>query len=177
MADFDSRGITSTGRAAGQLGHDHRGAIGAPTVIVTQILSLRPPQFGIPLAAREAFLVQQLPNGIPSFIALYSTMPDRAGVGGVEAVGSGYARVSHSNWRGLVVGGFIARRTNVGDVVFAALTGDLTVVGWGAYDAAVDGELLAFGLLRNADGKARTFDLATGDDPTFLNGELQVGIQ
>ncbi len=177
MADFDTRAIApKTGRAT-TLGVAHHGVIGALATTVTNIISLRPPQFGFPLAARQEFMIQQLPNGVDRYIALFSTMPDRAGRGGVEAVGSGYVRVVHDAWRNIVVGGFIARRANVGEVIFATLTGDLTVVGWGAYDLAVGGELQAFGLLRNADSKARVFDLALGDDPTFLDGELQVGIQ
>lgn len=177
MADFDARGNPQALRALDE-GWDHRSAnINAPVITVTEVLSLRTPQYGLPLVDRHACLADALPNGESRWIALFSVMPSRAGVGGTEASGSGYARVEHTSWRPLTVGGFIARRANVGEVVFPTLTDDLKVIGWGAYDAEVDGNLRAFGLLRNVDGKARTFELGAGDDPTFLDGELQVGIQ
>lgn len=177
MADFDARGNPLALRTLDE-GWEHRSAnINAPVITVTEVISLRPPQYGLPLVDRHAALADALPNGESRWIALFTTMPNRAGVGGVEASGSGYARVEHTSWRPLTVGGFIARRANVGEVVFATLTDDLTVIGWGAYDADVDGNLKAFGLLRNVGGKALTFELAAGDDPTFLDGELQIGIQ
>lgn len=142
----------------------------------TTIVSLRTPQYGIPLAARQAFLAQQLPNGVASYVGLFTSMPTRAGVGGTEASGSGYARVSHASWRSSVHAGFVARRHNNGEVRFAALTDDLTVVGWGAWNAASGGTLLAFGLLRNEDGDARVWELAALDTPGWPDGELVVGI-
>ena len=142
-----------------------------------QIVALQQPQFGIPLADRLQFLTDQVPNGSDSYVALFTTLPNRAGVGGVEATGSGYARVAHNAWVNGVVADFIARRRNVGQVTFPALTDDLTVIGWGIYDAAVAGNLRAFGVLRNADSQPRVFSLASGDQPQFLSGELQFGIQ
>lgn len=148
-----------------------------PVTPPTVVVPLRTPQYGIPLAARQTFLTAQLPNGGPTYAALFSTMPDRAGVGGVEAAGSGYARVAHTAWVNSTLEGFVARRANVGAVTFATLTGDLTVVGWGIYDAPTAGNLLAFGLLRNVDGKAHVFSLASGDEPAFQDGQLILGIQ
>jgi hypothetical protein len=148
----------------------------APGTNTTTIISLRAPQYGIPLSARQAFLAQQLPNGTPSYVGLFTSMPTRAGVGGTEASGSGYARVAHSSWRSSVFGGFVARRHNNGEIRFGALTGDLTVVGWGAWDAAADGNLLAFGLLRDDDGNARVWELAELDTPGWPDGLLIVGI-
>jgi hypothetical protein len=66
---------------------------------------------------------------------------------------------------------------NNGEVTFAALTGDLQAVGWGVWDAATDGTLRAFGLLRNVDGLARVFNFAALDEPRFLSGELAIGVQ
>ena len=177
MADFDTRARAPEVGRTSILGIAQRGVIGGPTITTLKVVTLRAPQFGFTLADREDFLTQQLPNGVDRFIALFTTMPDRAGLGGIEALGGGYVRVAHQSWRGIVVANFIARRANVGAVVFPTLTDDLTVVGWGAFDAVLSGNIKAFGLLRNADGKARVFDLASGDDPTFLDGELQVGIQ
>lgn len=141
------------------------------------VVSLRPPQYGIPLATRVAWMREVLPNGTPRYIGLFTSMPSRAGVGGTEASGSGYARVMHQSWRDVIVGGFAARRANSGAIRFAALTDDLDVIGWGAWDASSGGTLRAFGLLRNSDSVARVFHLAAGDTPGWNDGELQVVVQ
>lgn len=136
---------------------------------------VRPPQYGIPLALRQSWLTASVPSGSPSEVGLFSSMPDRAGIGGTECSGSGYARVSHSAWRNSPISGYIARRANTGPIEFATLTGDLTAIGWGIWNGS--GTLVAFGLLRNADGLPQIFSLAAGDQPRFSDGELQWGIQ
>lgn len=154
--------------------------VGGDNVIqqtVFQIVSLRSPQYGIPLAVRLEWMRVLIPNGTPSYVGLYSVMPGRDGIGGEEASGNGYARVSHSNWRDVVVAGFVARRANTGEIRATALTGDLTVVGWGIWNAATDGDLLGFGLLRNVDGTSRIFELGATDEWGWTDGALQVGVQ
>lgn len=143
---------------------------------VVEIVSLRTPQYGIPLAQRVAFMHQLLPSGGDArHVGLFSSMPTRAGVGGTECSGSGYARVTHNLWRDVIVGGFVARRANSGEILFAALTGDLVAVGWGVWND--DDELQTFGLLRNEDGSARIWEMGVGDQPRFGDGTLQAGIQ
>lgn len=163
-----------------QLSRDIKRYISRPALDVVvasdsvEVVSLRAPQYGIPLAQRLAWLRALLPNGTAAYVGLYTAMPSRAGVGGVQA---GLTRVAHSDWRDVVVGGFVARRANSGEVRFATLAADLTVVGWGVWNALTNGDLLAFGILRNSDGQSRTFNLGAGDDPVFTDGSLQVGLQ
>lgn len=144
---------------------------------VYTIVSLRAPQYGVPLYLRRTSLVDAVPGGSPSYVGLFASMPNRAGEGGTECAGSGYARVSHSTWRNVTVADFVARRANSGLITFAALTGDLVATGWGIWDAASGGNLRAFGLLRNSDGAAQTWEFGATDTPRFLDGELQWGIQ
>lgn len=141
------------------------------------VVSLRPPQYGLPLAQRVAFLRALVPNNGETYVGFFSSMPTRAGVGGVECVGSGYVRTLHQAWRDIIVGGFVARRANVGEVRGPTLTGDLTISGWGIWSASSGGSLLAFGLSRNSDGTARVFQLGADDVPRFVDAELQFGIQ
>lgn len=142
-----------------------------------EVISLRSPQYGIPLAQRVAWMRELLAHGTPYYVGMFTGMPTRAGTGGVEASGASYARVAHSDWRDVIVGGFVARRANSGQIRFAALSGDLSVIGWGIWDTITGGTLRAFGLLRNSDGQSRIFHLASGDTPGFTDGALQVGLQ
>lgn len=139
-----------------------------------QVVSLRSPQYGIPLQQRLTWLRALVPNGSPSYVGLFTAMPTRAGTGGSEAA---ISRVAHSTWRDVVVGGFVARRANSGEVRFDALAADLSVIGWGIWNASSAGGLLAFGLLRNSDGQSRIFNLASGDSPVFTDSSLQWGLQ
>jgi hypothetical protein len=151
---------------------------GASVSTTTTLVTLRAPQYGIPLAEKIAWLRTLLPNGTPRYIGFFTTMPARNGLGGVEAVGSGYVRVAHSSWRDLLLGTHVARRINSGLLEFAPLTDDLTLVGWGAWDSSdLDATLKAFGLLRNPDGQPRIFDVGVNDTLRWNDGELQIGIQ
>jgi hypothetical protein len=141
------------------------------------VVSLRPPQYGLPLAQRLAFLRQLVPNNGSTYVGLFAVMPARTGVGGTECSGSSYARVLHQAWRDVVVAEFIARRANVGEIRLPQLTGDLEAAGWGIWSASTGGTLLAFGLTRQANGQATVFEFATDDTPRFISGELQFGIQ
>lgn len=145
----------------------------APT---TEIVTIRTPQYGLPLAQRVAFLHDLLPNGGDTRrIGFFRTLPNRAGTGGVECSGSGYARVVHNSWRDVILGGYIARRANSGEILFAELTGDLITTGWGIWDD--DDILRAFGPHRNDDGSTRAWELGAGDQPRYGDGSLQVGVQ
>jgi hypothetical protein len=148
----------------------------APGEVV--LIQVRAPQFGIPLYAKQRVLQEQLPSGAARYVGLFSSMPDRAGVGGVEAFGSGYGRVLHSSWTNEVIGGFIARRTNEGAIEFQPLTGNLRVIGWGIWDAPTLGLIQALGLLRiEGTGNPLVFSLENTDIPRFSSHALTVGIQ
>lgn len=96
-------------------------------------------------AEESRLLGLSLPQGTDVWIALFTTMPDADGVGGVEAAGSSYARVAHQDWVTSVResdGVSFTERRNNGDIEFPTLTGALDgVVGWGAYDASTGGAL------------------------------------
>ena len=147
------------------------------TLAVVEVVALRPAQYGIPLAQRRTFLQTLLPNGSPSYVGLFTTAPDRAGLGGVEVSGGTYARTAHSVWRHATIGGFVARRSNGGEVRLPTVTQVIVAQGWGAWDAATGGNLVAFGLLRAVDLQARIFTFAVGDTPVFGDGLLRTGIQ
>ena len=167
----------STGDTFGGSRGGHAGGyaeIFAEIQIVETIVPVRPPQFGIPVAQKRAVLRQLLPNGSDSYVGLFTTMPELDGTGGVEASGSGYARVVHSTWYDSIVG-HVATRLNLGAIRFAALTAGLTVRGWGVWDGADD--LVAFGPTRNADLRPRAFSLVATDEPGFTSGALRVRIQ
>ena len=141
------------------------------------IVSLRSPQYGLPLAQRLAFLRTLVPNNGSTYVGLFAVMPARSGIGGTECSGSSYARVLHQAWREVVVAEFVARRANVGEIRLPQLTGDLEAAGWGIWSASTGGTLLAFGLTRQANGQATVFEFAQDDTPRFISGELQFGIQ
>ena len=175
MADFGARGVTGTAGRASLAGRDHRGSVNSGETVSTPVTVIAP-GLGIPAVEKRACLAALLPNGTTRYIALFTGLPDAEGLGGVEASGSGYARVALSAWA-FEQAEHVVRRVNNSQVVFPTLTGDLSVIGWGVFDAAVDGDLKAFGRTRTAGGAPLIFSLANGDVPRFLVGELKVGIQ
>lgn len=142
-----------------------------------EIVSLRTPQFGIPLAQRRTMLQNLVANGQPSYAGFFSASPARDGTGGVEVSAPAYARVAHSLWRHQTVAQYIARRTSIGEIRFPTVTVSYTGQAWGLWDAATGGNLLAFGLLRGTNLQARTFTFQVGDTPVFGDGLLRFGIQ
>ena len=178
MPDFDARGFTQrTGIDDGQAGLDQRGFInGGISTTIEVPVTVAPAGFGIPVTEKRACLSAILPNGVPRYAGLFTGLPDAAGLDGVEAVGSGYARVLVSGWSFEVIG-HVVRRVNNAAIVFPTLTGPLTIVGWGVWDAATDGELKAFGRTLVAKGVPLSFALEEDDTPRFLAGEFRVGLQ
>lgn len=146
---------------------------GTPTIYVP----LRAPQYGLPLALKLQYLQDSVPTDTDSYVGFFASMPSRAGVGGIECSGSGYTRIAHSAWRSAVVSEYIARRMNTGECLWPALTGPLSFIGWGIWNELTSGSLRAFGLVRNADGSARVFNLLTTQQPRFGDGDLRWGIQ
>ena len=122
-------------------------------------------------------LAALIPNGTNSYVGFYTVSPAVDGTGGTEAAGSGYARKVHAAWVNVTVAPVIYR-VNTGAIEFAALTADLAnIVAWGIWDAAVAGNLLAFGPLLDVAGTEINKTFTSGNQPRFVDGELKVGLE
>lgn len=89
---------------------------------------------GWPVAIRNAFLDGQILSTY--YLALYTTLPDNEGAGGVEVSGNGYARVQLSDIAAAASG----NKTNGADIEFPVSTGAWgTIVGYGVYSAITAG--------------------------------------
>lgn len=134
---------------------------------------------GLSQYGKEQALASLLPNGTSRWVALLTTLPTAEdGTGLVEATGSSYARKSYSAWLNTTADG-ITYRVNNGAIEFAALTGNLSdVEGWAIFDddGTPTGNLIAYGSIRNSSGVAIVIDFVSGEQPRFLDQELQVGI-
>lgn len=131
---------------------------------------------GLTHAGQLLALDAVLPVAAARWIALFTTLPGRDGTGGVEAAGSGYARVSIAAWTDTVAAGR-TERANAAVVQFPELTGDLLgVVGWGVFTAGVGGTLTWIGELRDANGVAVVRNFALGNIPTFSAGDLTLEV-
>jgi hypothetical protein len=117
-------------------------------------------------------------SGTDRYVGLLTTLPNsRDGTGLVEASGSGYARVAHSAWLNGTSGSDVVRM-NSGSVTFAALTAALDgIVGWGIWDAAAAGNLLAFGPMLTAGGDETSIDFIASDQPQFADQELKLAVR
>jgi hypothetical protein len=114
-----------------------------------------------------------LPNGTAAYVALGTACDQLAGTF-TEVSDSGYARVSHSAWVTQVTTTAIVRKNN-GAIVFAALAdGVKEVVWWGIFDAAVAGNLLAAGPMKNGSGDVEPLTVGVGDQVRFSDGELKL---
>ena len=125
----------------------------------------------------EQALIGILPNGTNVYIGLLTSLPTaRDGTGLVEATGSGYVRKAWLAWTNVTDAG-VTKRQNNGPVSLDALTGALAgIVGFGVWDAATSGNLLAYGPIRDAAGATTTKDLIATDEVRFLDTELKIGI-
>lgn len=131
--------------------------------------------FTIPLLARQDFLRDLLPVGPTLYIALFQSLPDNDGLGGVEVSAGAYARVEEDNWTSAIFES-VALRLNRSNLVFPVVDIEYTAQGWGVYDLAVAGTLLAFGPLRTAlDGTVLVTTFPVGDNPRISVGNLQIG--
>jgi hypothetical protein len=103
------------------------------------------------------------------YVGLMTTAPADDGSGVVEPIGGSYARVGVTNdltqWPAASGG----QKSNANDIVFpTASAGWGTVTHFGLFDAAVAGNLVAFGPL----DAPRT--VLNGDDFRFLSGALTI---
>lgn len=80
------------------------------------------------------------------YIALFTTMPNSAGVGGVEVVGGSYARPTVTNNTTNWPNAASRIKSNGTAILFAQAGADWgNIVGAGIYDALTAGNLLIFG--------------------------------
>lgn len=113
------------------------------------------------------------PNGTARWVGLLSTLPVDAADDGTELDAAGYTRVEHAAWEDVVVGTDVRRR-NVGTIELPELEEGATALGWALYDAAVDGNLLAWGALLDEADEAVAVELDIGDVPRFLAGDIEL---
>lgn len=117
-------------------------------------------------------LSSKLPSGTSRYVALLTALPDADGVGAVEATGAGYVRAAHSAWINRTEDSVLYRE-NDGAIEFPVLTGALVaIVGWGVYDAATGGVLVAWGPITNMDGDSVQKSFVEGDMPRFLPQDI-----
>ncbi len=131
---------------------------------------------GPTVAEAERLLADSLPNGTAMYVALFTTLPGADGTGGVETSYTDYVRKSHSAWQTITVSTTTVRRQNVGAVEIVAVGGgeDVTIVGWGIYDASTDGNLRHFGPLRNSSGDEQPKTLIPTNQLRWPDGTLKV---
>lgn len=80
------------------------------------------------------------------YIALFTTMPDADGVGGVEVSGGSYARAASTNDVANWPNASLRQKKNDNDLTFAQASADWgVIVGAGVYDALSSGNLMVFG--------------------------------
>lgn len=116
------------------------------------------------------------------YLALFTTMPSDANVGGVEPTTGGYARVATtgSSWNA-ASGSAPVTDTNSAVLAFPQATANYTnpIIGWGLFDAATSGNLLFFDYLGNFNWVPFTCTLAspgvlTSPAHSFSNGDQVV---
>jgi len=130
---------------------------------------------GITVYEQKRYFADAFPNGTNVYVALFTSLPNSAGEGGIECAEAWYARKAHQQWVSTVIGTSVVRRSNVGAIEMAAVGGgdpDVTIVGWGVYDAATDGNLRWAGPLRDAGGVETPITLSTPDQLRWTEGEL-----
>lgn len=128
------------------------------------------------LAQKEMnFLLKGEPWTPPAtaYIALFTTVPQLDGTGGVEVstTGTGYSRVAitqSNGWSG--PSGTNQEYTNTADIVYNVPTGNWgTIVGVGIYDASTGGNLLFTGHLNTSKS------VTSGDGaPKILAGQYRI---
>lgn len=110
----------------------------------------------------EAFTVP-----VAVYVALFTTIPDEDGTGGVEVTGNGYARQAATF--AAAANGSVTTST---DITFPVATpaGWGTVTSFGIYDALTDGNLLM------GDTLSESKVVTANDQLKFLAGQLTVSI-
>lgn len=126
-----------------------------------------PGRYAGEVAGFTTWAVEQLVTGT-LYLALFEDAPGPGG-GGTEASYAGYARVSHASW--VTVGN---ERRNNGAVSWAVVPSDTTIGWWGIFDAAVGGNLIAWGPFLDAGGDPAEFIVSAGDYPRMIDQDLRI---
>jgi hypothetical protein len=105
------------------------------------------------------------------YLALFTTLPNAAGAGGVESADTAYARLqipaNTSNWTAASGGGPASASNVLAQTMFAANGDDANpVVGWGLYDALTSGHLVFWAPVSSPAA------LVAGNVPLFGVGAL-----
>jgi hypothetical protein len=106
-------------------------------------------------------------------VGLYTTLPADDETGGVEASYTGYGRVSVTNnsteWPAATEGAPTSK-SNANTITFGQKTdaGDVTIVGFGLFDASSGGNLLFFGAVTPNQ------TVGQNDTPRFLGGDIVI---
>lgn len=92
------------------------------------------------------------------YVALFSTVPDDDGAGGVELSGSGYVRILFTDWTAAVEAGNVVSAENNTEIAFAAASGAwVTIVGAGLYTE------LSGGTFKGAKALTANKDISSGE--------------
>lgn len=130
---------------------------------------------GMTVYEQKRYFSEAFPNGTDVYVGLFTTLPNAAGEGGVECSEAWYARKAHQDWLSRVVGTATVRRENVGAIEIDDVdigSPDVTIVGWGIFDALTDGNLRWSGPLRNAAGVEAEKTLVATNQLRWTEGEL-----
>ena len=95
---------------------------------------------------RNSYLAAEIPTLSTFYVGLFHVLPLLDETGGTElSTVGGYARIAHSDWPTGTVNGARLKRNN-GLIEFGPFAGAyLNIVGWGLFDAASAGNLIALG--------------------------------
>jgi hypothetical protein len=116
---------------------------------------------GMPVSERNTILDNYITGTY--YVALWTTVPDDDGVGGVEVSGGGYARKAHSSW----MAASNAIKKNNGDITFAEATGSWgTVIGVTLMTALTGGvqKLVNDSVINQVVGSGNVVEIPSGTD-------------
>lgn len=119
----------------------------------------------------DAFLGTNRSSVFPAtvYIALFQTVPNDAGTGGLEVSGGSYARVAAANNSTVWPNASGGTKTNGTTLTFPSATASWgTVNGYGIYDASTAGNLLFWATL------AATLTIGSGTTPFFSPSALSI---
>lgn len=127
------------------------------------------------MAGVSQYALEQVVTGT-LYVALFTAEPNFAG-GGTECSYSTYARVSHAVWVTSVAAEYAERR-NSGAITWPApVAAKVEGVGWwGIFDAAVGGNLLAWGPFLDGGGEPTTFEVPVGDQTNIIDQDLRIRV-
>lgn len=134
---------------------------------------------------KKVEILDSITDDASRYLALFTELPDEVdGTGGTEVSAGWYARqlLSAGDWSddAPTSSGAIVRRNDV-PYTFSAVTGsNVTIVGWGIYDASSGGNLQAFGRVVGPEGGTsgitvpvtQTIDVAANGIALVIGGSV-----